>query len=334
MTRRKLSKQQRNRIQANRQAQTEGLRNAPDNPAADSHALRGLVISHFGQQLDVESLEGDNRGSLVRCFQRSNLEPLVAGDEVMWEPGEPEGVVVAALPRRSVLCRPSRPGVLKPVAANIDTLVIVIAPQPEPHYNLVDRYLVAAEQMGAKVVLLLNKCDLLPAAPETDFVNELLALYEKLGYQTHRLSCRTGAGRDALLKLLSTRTSVIVGQSGVGKSALVNLLLPGIEAEEGALSQVRTKGRHTTTAARLYHFSEGGRLIDSPGIREFGLWHIEPREILQNFIEFRPFLGHCQFRDCRHEHEAGCALLKAVDAGKIDARRLHSYQFILRSRVI
>jgi ribosome biogenesis GTPase len=241
---------------------------------------------------------------------------------------------VAVLPRRSVLCRPTKLGALKPVAANIDTLIIVIAPQPVPHYNLIDRYLVAAEQMGANVVLLLNKCDMLPDVPETSLVNEMLDLYARLGYQTHRLSCRTGFGKDALLALLSSRTSVIVGQSGVGKSALVNLLLPGFRADEGALSEAMTKGRHTTTAARLYHFKEGGQLIDSPGIREFGLWHIEPAQILDGFIEFRPFIGHCRFRDCHHEDEQGCALLEAVAEGKIDARRLHSYKFILRSRVI
>jgi ribosome biogenesis GTPase len=334
MSRRKLSRQQLNRIQENQQAQAERLNPDVSRPDDTDRQLRGLVISHFGQQLDIEPLEGDAKGSLVRCYQRSNIEPLVAGDEVIWEPGDPEGVVVAVMPRKSVLCRPSKLGALKPVAANIDTLIIVIAPQPEPHFNLIDRYLVAAGQMGAEAVLLLNKCDLILDAPESALVSDMLALYRKLGYQTHQLSCRTGFGRETLLDSLSTRTSVVVGQSGVGKSALVNLLLPGIRAEEGALSEAITKGRHTTTAARLYHFSEGGRLIDSPGIREFGLWHIEPAEILANFVEFCPFLGLCRFRDCRHEDEPGCALLQAVAEGRIDARRLHSYQFILRSRVI
>ncbi len=334
MTRRKLSKQQLVRIQGKQQAQTERHIVEAGNADTQGTQYRGLVISHFGQQLDIEALDGDLCGSLVRCFQRSNLEPLVAGDEVIWEAGDPEGVVVATLPRRSVLCRPSKLGALKPVAANIDTMIIIIAPEPQPHFNLIDRYLVAADQMGAEAVLLLNKCDLMPQAPHTPLVNDMLALYENLGYQTHRVSCRTGEGRASLLALLATRTSVIVGQSGVGKSALANLLLPGINTEEGTLSEAKTKGRHTTTAARLFHFPEGGKLIDSPGIREFGLWHIEPEEILAGFVEFRPFIGQCRFRDCRHEKEQGCALLQAVADGKIDERRLHSYQFILRSRII
>ncbi len=288
---------------------------------------RGLVISHFGQQLDIEALEGPTKGQLFRCFQRSNLEPLVTGDEVIWQAGEPMGVVIAGLPRRSILKRPNKNNELKPVAANIDLIIIVIASQPEPHFNLIDRYLVAAELTGIKPLLLLNKADLLNASNSSGLL-DMLSLYKSIGYDTLLVSSKSSEGLTDLIKLLADRTSVFVGQSGVGKSALVNALLPGIDTLEGALSEAESKGRHTTTSARLFHFSEGGNLIDSPGIREFGLWHIDPGQLLEAFVEFRPFLGMCRFRDCQHEGEPDCKLLAAAKEQIIDPRRLHSYQMI------
>ena len=288
---------------------------------------RGLVISHFGQQLDIEALEGDAKGQLFRCFQRSNLEPLVTGDEVIWQAGDPMGVVVAGLPRRSILKRPNKNGELKPVASNIDLIIIVIASQPEPHFNLIDRYLVAAELTGIKPLLLLNKADLLDANNSSGLL-DMLTLYKSIGYDTLLVSSKSHEGLGELINLLSDRTSVFVGQSGVGKSALVNALLPDVDTLEGTLSEAESKGKHTTTSARLFHFTKGGNLIDSPGIREFGLWHIEPGQLLEAFIEFRPFLGMCRFRDCQHEAEPDCKLLAAANENIIDPRRLHSYQMI------
>jgi len=287
---------------------------------------RGLVISHFGQQLDIEALDGEDSGTVYRCFQRSNIAALVTGDEVIWQAGEPSGVVLAGLSRRTLLTRPNNFGELKPVAANIDSLLIVIAAQPEPHYNLIDRYLVAAVHSGLQPLLLLNKCDL-PQASDAG-LQELLLLYRRLDYPVLEVSGKAGTGLPALRQLLATRTSIFVGQSGVGKSALVNALLPGVNTLEGSLSEAVLKGRHTTTAARLFHFPEGGNLIDSPGIREFGLWHIGPEQLLQGFVEFHPYLGGCRFRDCRHEEEPDCRLQEAVKAGRIDPRRLASYQSI------
>lgn len=288
---------------------------------------RGLVISHYGQQLDIEALEGDGKGQLFRCFQRSNLEPLVTGDEVIWQQGDPLGVVVAGLPRRSVLKRPNPFNELKPVAANIDLIVIVIAPLPTPHYNLIDRYLVAAELMHCRPLLLLNKADLLDDSNRGPLL-DMLQLYSALGYATLQVSGKRQLGIEQLLPQLAGNNSVFVGQSGVGKSALVNALLPGINTLEGELSHGEIKGRHTTTTAQLFHLPTGGNLIDSPGIREFGLWHIGPDELLQGFIEFRQHLSGCKFRDCRHEKEPGCQLRAAVDAALISPQRLSSYHAI------
>ena len=287
----------------------------------------GLVISHFGQQLDIEAVDGAEAGSIFRCFQRSNLDPLVTGDEVIWQQGDPLGVVVAGLPRKTILKRPNNFNELKPVAANIDTLIIVIASEPEAHFNLIDRYLVAAECIGLRPLILLNKADLLTAANGPP-LREMLDLYQRIGYPVLEVSGKSLQGMRELKALLASRTSIFVGQSGVGKSALVNALLPGVNTLEGALSEHALKGKHTTTSARLFHFPDGGRLIDSPGIREFGLWHLEDSALQQGFIEFRPYLDACRFTDCQHEREPGCRLLEAEAQGKIDARWLASFQSI------
>lgn len=287
----------------------------------------GLVIAHFGVQVDVE----DSDGQICRCHLRANLPTLVTGDRVVWRAGnQGQGVIVAQLPRSSELCRPDSRGQLKPVAANVDQIVIVFAPLPQPHANLIDRYLIAAEHAGIRPLLLLNKADLLDE-DNAAFIDSLLTTYRQLDYPLLEVSAHEGAGMDQLRAALDDRISVFVGQSGVGKSSLVNSLLPGVDLKVGALSELTGKGTHTTTTARLFHFPEGGDLIDSPGIREFGLGHVSRDDVEAGFIEFRELLGRCRFRDCRHDREPGCALLQALEEGRIQPQRLASYRHIIAS---
>ena len=249
---------------------------------------------------------------------------------MIWRPGKPTGVVVAREPRQSLLQRPDNFNRLKPVAANIDLIVIVIAPEPLAHANLIDRYLVAAEHSDITPMLLLNKADLLDPERDATLLG-MVERYRDIGYHLITASCEEDGGLSELKQLLDQHISAFVGQSGVGKSSLVNHLLPGTDTRVGALSEAHAKGRHTTTTARLYHFPEGGSLIDSPGIREFALWNLGPKEVLHGFVEFRPFIGHCRFRDCKHEQEPGCALREAVEQGDIHPERFASYQQIIDS---
>lgn len=333
MSKRKLSRQQAWRIE---KIQGERAKRAARRDTDAQDALSGgelgpeqdgLVIAHYGTQVAVESEPGNSQ----RCHLRANLEGLVTGDRVVWCEGDPMGVVVAQRERHSVLSRPDPYGKLKPVAANIDQILLVIAPRPEPHANLIDRYLVAAEVVGIEPVILLNKMDLLAAEPAlAQAMDDLLAIYPTLGYRIIRTSIRDG-GLGELQSALHERTSVFVGQSGVGKSSLVNALLPAADIRVGALSESTQKGTHTTTTALLLHLNCGGTLIDSPGIREFGLWHMSRAQVEHGFREFRPLLGTCKFRDCQHQHEPGCAILASVESGVISERRLESYRRIVAS---
>ena len=295
----------------------------------------GLIVAHFGRQVEVEALDGEASGTLHRCHLRANLEALVAGDRVVWRPSinNENGIVVAGLPRHSLLARPDVHLLTpKPVAANVDRIVIVIAPEPQPFANLIDRYLVAAAAVDIAPLLVLNKCELLETAAERNKpaeIERLLDQYRELGYTTLRASTRTEHGLETLRAELRDRIGVFVGQSGVGKSSLIRALIPGIDIRIGELSSGESKGRHTTTTARVFHLPGGGDLIDSPGIREFGLDHLDRAQIEQGFIEFRQWLGRCRFRDCRHQQEPGCALHEALRAGAISEARMQSFMAIL-----
>ncbi|MFT5707795.1 MAG: ribosome biogenesis GTPase [Oceanospirillaceae bacterium] len=290
----------------------------------------GLIISHFGKQVDVEATDSGQDGKIYRCHLRQHLGQLVTGDKVIWRQGAETGVIVAVLPRFNELKRPTNHGELKPVAANIDRIVITFAIEPQPFSNLIDRYLVACELSGIKPVLLLNKSDLINDDNRKD-ITALIDRYQQIGYEVLTASTTLEHGMQELHDKLDNKTCVFVGQSGVGKSSLINVLLPGVDIKTGELSELTRKGKHTTTTARLFHIPSGGDLIDSPGIREFALWHLEENSIIQGFVEFKPFAGMCKFRDCKHISEPKCALLAAIENKQISQSRMDSYRRIIAS---
>ncbi|MCV6627948.1 MAG: small ribosomal subunit biogenesis GTPase RsgA [Cellvibrionaceae bacterium] len=342
MSKRKLSRRQAwriEKIQAER-AERASKKRARELQQLDADALgpeqQGLVIAHYGGQVEVEALEAgaDGEQQSQRCHLRANLGSIVTGDRVVWRAGQSLGVIEAVLPRQSELSRPDSHGKIKTIAANIDRLVIVIAPYPEAFGNLIDRYLVVAELLHFEPLILINKCDQLSEtkhAAAAAKIEHLRQLYQSIDYQTLAVSASTGEGINALTDKLASGTSVFVGQSGVGKSSLINSLIPGLELRVGALSEARQKGTHTTTTAQLFHFPGGGHLIDSPGIREFGLWPLDQSELMSGFKEMQPLLGQCRFRDCQHQREPGCALRDASDSGRISSERVNSYYHIMNS---
>lgn len=339
MSKRKLTRRQAWRINKIQQEKVQRAQKKDSDINAQLGAnelgdeAEGRIVAHFGVQAEVESIQQPDKR--YRCFLRANLGALVIGDRVIFRPGPKvkeayHGIIEAVLPRKSALSRPNAYNEVKAVAANIDFIVLVVAPEPEAHASLIDRYLVAAESSGIEVIILLNKADLLNDDNRAKF-DALLQVYEKLGYATLKVSSLNDDSLSNLKALLNQRTSVFVGQSGVGKSSLINTLLPDEELKVGELSEASRIGRHTTTTARLYHFPSGGDLIDSPGIREFGLWHMEAEDVLKGFIELRNLSGFCRFRNCSHEHEPGCAMIAAVENGEVAPQRLASFQQIVRS---
>ncbi len=326
MAKRKLTKQQQVRISANQLTESSSSSSEGD----DNTVLQGLVISHFGQQLEIEPLEGSLQNQTVRCFQRANLPRLVTGDKVLFQlDSQDTGVILSAQPRNNVFARPGFKGLIKPVAANIDKVLVVIAVLPEPFMNLTDRYLVAIESLNLDPIIVLNKADLVTEKNRSN-IDNMMSIYKGIGYDTHRVSASTGIGMAELESQLAGLTTVLVGQSGVGKSSLVNSLSRQDSAAVGRLSIGKEKGTHTTTTARLFHLGTFD-LVDSPGIREFNLGHIEPTLLIDGYRELRALKGQCKFRDCAHQSEPECAILAAVENGLVSRERLSNYFQILQS---
>ncbi len=336
MSKNKLSKGQQRRVSANHDRR---LKQRADKPEPDDslfgEARDGVAISRFGMHVDVE----DADGSVHRCNIRRTIRSLVTGDRVLWRPGVEggatvKGIVEAVHERTSVLTRPDFYDGVKPIAANINQIVIVSAILPELSLNIIDRYLVASETLDVEPLLVLNKTDLLDDEGRK-FVDEQMDIYRHIGYRVLMVSSHEKQGLVELEEALTGRVSIFAGQSGVGKSSLLNALL-GLDLGSNEIltndvSDVSGLGQHTTTAARLYHFPHGGDVIDSPGVREFGLWHLEPEQITLGFVEFRKYLGGCRFRDCKHDADPGCAIREAVDNGEIDESRFVNYHHILES---
>lgn len=342
MSKKKLTKGQQRRIKANHDKKLHSKVESSVGANADKVQWQdddlgatqyGIVISRFGQHADVES----NDGSIYRCNLRRSIRSLVCGDKVLWRLGEESqhsirGIIEAVHDRDSVLSRPDVYDGVKPIAANISQILIVSSLLPAFNGDIIDRYLVAAEQTGITPVIVLNKTDLLGelSQGEQDEIEQQLQIYREIGYQVLYGSSQTNKGISEIKTQLGQHISIFVGQSGVGKSTLVNALMPDLGLVTKEVSQNSGLGQHTTTVARLYHFEDGGDLIDSPGIREFGLWHLTPGQVFNGFKEFEQFQGLCKFRDCKHQSDPGCALIAASDR-EIHPKRLASFQRILAS---
>jgi len=287
---------------------------------------RGRVLSVHGLSSTVEAEDG----SLFQCATRRLLKTLstdqrhvvTAGDRVWFRPADDqEGIIERVEPRQSVLSRASR-GRQHIIVTNVDQLLIIgSAAEPYLKPNLIDRFLVSAHKSHLRPLICINKIDLVDPAD----LQPLVGVYSQMGYQVLLLSATTGFGVERLRRELAGRSSAVAGQSGVGKSSLLNAVDPELQLRVSAVSSENQKGRHTTTTARLWPLASGGYVVDTPGIRQFQLWDIIPAEVSGYFRDLRPYINRCKFPNCTHTHETGCAVKNAVADGRLDARRYESY---------
>lgn len=282
----------------------------------------GRVVATFGKHCLVEA-----DGGIVDCVGRGRKTDIACGDGVEFKPiGPGQGVIERVAPRRNLLYR-SDPFKTKYFAANLDQVLVVSAAEPGLNENLLNRCLVAAQAAGIPAAIVLNKADL----AQTAALHDHLKGYQAIGYPVIPVSARHDV--SPLLPLLAGKTSVLIGPSGVGKSTLVNALVPEADVRTAEISRALNAGRHTTTHTRLYALPGGGALIDSPGMQEFGLYHLSLDQLQAAFPEFRPYLGHCRFYNCRHLKEPDCAITAAAASGAILAGRLRAYQALVEERL-
>lgn len=286
-------------------------------------SIEGTIVAAHGRHYEVETADGRR----WQAVPRGKKSLCACGDRVTIEPtGDAGALIVKHLPRRTLLYR-SDAWKQKLIAANADQIVLVTATEPAFSAELLTRALVAAEHEGIRAIIVLNKCDL---TASLSAARERLRPFTTLGYPVLELSARQDASQ--LKPWLAGRMTVLVGQSGMGKSTLINTLIPGARAATREISAALDSGKHTTTHATLYRLDKldsHANIIDCPGLQEFGLAHLSFGEIEHGFPEFRSTLGQCRFHDCRHEAEPGCAVKALVETGTIDRRRYEHFKTIV-----
>jgi len=287
---------------------------------------KALVLVSYGNRGIIELEDGTHISSEYR---RSVGRPF-CGDRVVVDCTEGQTPIVTEIfSRANEFARANARRQKQVIAANLDQVLIVVASEPEPSTDLVERYLVAVHSLGIEPVIVLNKCELIAEGETGPGPLSHLDEYRDLGYQVLNTSCKGPPGIESMLAVLCDKTSILVGQSGVGKSSLVNGIVPDLDLQTGELSRVTGKGTHTTTTTIMYKLPFGGRLIDSPGVWEYGLWDMSQRELADGFVDFHPYLGHCRFNDCHHASEPGCAVSEAVQESRIKNWRYESYLRLL-----
>jgi ribosome biogenesis GTPase / thiamine phosphate phosphatase len=303
----------------------------------ESVCRRGRVLSVLG----LISMVEDERGCLYQCATRRLLKTLAteqrhvvaAGDCVLFRPVEniepKEGLIERVEPRHGCICRTVR-GRQQVLVANVDQLAIVVSvAEPRLKPNLIDRLLVAAEKGGVRPLICINKIDLADPAD----LQPLVGLYSQMGYEVLLLSAKTGFGVERFRRAMLGCANVVAGQSGVGKSSLLNAIDPSLHLHVQSVSEDTEKGKHTTTTARLLPLVGGGYVVDTPGMRQFQLWDVSAEEVAGFFRDVRPYVNLCHFPDCTHTHEDDCAVKDAVADGQLDERRYESYCHLLAGDV-
>lgn len=328
----------------------KGWRNAGQPRATQGARLelgeqaRGLVVGRVGPVYRVRILEGappaDQEGleapqvdlegrQIFDCIARRDGKSAVIGDQVHlhWEHSDlAQGLITRVEERRNALVRADALNrAPQTLAANLDRIWVVCAAEPPPKRGLIDRYLVAAHAQGIEAGVVFNKLDLVHGEEALEDVEDLMLPYELLELPTFMVSAEDGRGLEALREALSGERSVFVGHSGVGKTSLLNALIPELNEETGALSESTGKGQHTTTGSTLYPLEGGGELIDSPGIRAFGLWKMPSKELKDHFPEFLEFAADCRFHNCLHLEEPSCAIRDAVERDELSIDRYEAY---------
>ena len=292
----------------------------------ESKCLSGRILCVHGLISVVESEAGERfqcaTRQLLKSLSTDQRHVVAAGDRILFRPeNETEGFIERIEPRHGVLSRTSR-GRQHVIVTNVDQLLIVgSAAEPTLKPNLIDRFLITAEKAGISAIICINKIDLVDPAD----LQPLVGVYGQMGYQVLLLSAETGFGIERLREMLKNQETVLAGQSGVGKSTILNQIEPGLDLRVNEVSSDNQKGRHTTTAATLLPLSMGGYVVDTPGIRQFEIWEVIPAEVAAFFPDLRPYINHCRFPNCTHSHETHCAVKDAVADGQLDVRRYESY---------